>query len=236
MGHPRAVVMEEQPPLNLVEEGLGGLAAIAALDAAGIAQARAHYFAEVEKLQPVLPGQLLIDKSPLFLYRVPLIRRLFPRARIILALRHPCDVVLSCFMSNFRLNSAMSNFLRLEDAAAFYDLCFRHWTESRELFAPDVREIVYERLVEDVEAEVRPLLEWLGLGWDNSVLDHRGTALARGLITTASYSQVTEPIYRRAAGRWLRYRDHLAPVLDRLQPWASRFGYGDLKEEAARQR
>lgn len=227
MGHPETVVMEEQPPLNHVDEELGGLAALPAMDGAAVAAARRRYFEEVDKIQPVGPGKLLIDKSPLFLYRAPLIRRLFPRARIILALRHPCDVVLSCFMSNFKLNSAMSNFLRLEDAAAFYDLCFRHWQASRRLFPLSVHTVVYERLVEDVGAEVGPLLDWLGLARNAEMLDHRKTAKARGLITTASYSQVTEPIYTRAAGRWQRYRHHLAPALETLTPWAVEFGYGD---------
>lgn len=233
MGHPDAVVMEEQPPLNLVEQDLGGSAALPGLDAAAIAAARRRYFDEVEKIQPLPRGKLLVDKSPLFLYRAPLIHRLFPRARIILALRHPCDVILSCYMSNFRLNSAMANFLRLEDAAAFYDLCFTHWKLSRALFPLNVHTIVYERLVEDVGAEVGPLLDWLGLERNADMLDHQKTAKARGLITTASYSQVTEPIYKRAAGRWERYRRHLEPAFEKLAPWAVEFGYGDPRSGPA---
>jgi tetratricopeptide (TPR) repeat protein len=225
MGHPSTVVMEEQPPLNVVEEAIGGMNALPDLDAAAIAKARDHYFAEVAKIQPLAPSQVLIDKSPLFLYRLPLIKRLFPNAKIILALRHPCDVVLSCFMSNFRLNSAMANFLRIEDAAAFYDLCFRHWQQSRELFGADIYTVTYEKLVDNVEAEVRPLIDWLGLDWTDSLLDHTATARSRGLITTASYSQVTEPIYRRASGRWKRYEENLAPIIPVLQPWIDRFGY-----------
>lgn len=230
MGHPDAVVMEEQPPLNTVEEEIGGLAALPSLDAEGVSRARRRYFEEVEKLQPVGKGKTLVDKSPLFLYRGPLIHRLFPRAKIILALRHPCDVVLSCFMSNFRLNSAMSNFLRLEDAAEFYDLCFSHWKKARALLPLDVHTVVYERLVEDVAGEVGPLLDWLGLERNEEMLDHRKTAKARGLITTASYSQVTEPIYKRASGRWERYRAHLEPVFDTLAPWADEHGYGDPRK------
>ena len=225
MGHPATTVMEEQPPLNHVDHAIGGLAGIPALDAAGIARARAHYYEEVAKVATVPTRNLLIDKSPLFLNKVPLIRRLFPQARIILALRHPCDVLLSCFMSNFRLNSAMANFLRLDDAAEFYDLNFEHWQRSRALLDLNVHEVVYERLVEDVAAEVRPLFDFLGLDWHEAALDHRRTALARGLITTASYSQVTEPIYQRAAGRWERYRTHLEPILPALEPWVRKFGY-----------
>ena len=225
MGHPATTVMEEQPPLNFVEKAIGGLSALPALDAAAIASAQAHYYDEVAKVADLPAGNVLIDKSPLFLNKVPLIRWLFPRAKFILALRHPCDVLLSCFMSNFRLNSAMANFLRLDDAAEFYDLNFRHWERSRALFGPNVHSIVYERLVEDVEAEVRPLFDFLELDWHEAALDHRRTARARGLITTASYSQVTEPIYTRAAGRWQRYRRHLEPVLPALDPWVRKFGY-----------
>ena len=58
-----------------------------------------------------------------------------------------------------------------------------------------------------------------------SVLDNRGSAARRDHIRTASYSQVTEPIYRRSSGRWERYRAHLAPVLPILAPWAERMGY-----------
>ncbi len=225
MGHPDTVVLEEKPPLSLTDKAIGGLAAIPTLDALGIADARRHYFDEVNKIQEVETSSLLIDKSPLFLHKVPLIQRLFPNARFILALRHPCDVLLSCFMSNFRLNPAMSNFLRLDDAAEFYDLTFQHWERSRALFPINVHTIFYERLIDDVEGEVRPLFDFLGLEWHADALDHQRTAKKRGLITTASYSQVTEPIYKRAAGRWERYRPHLELILPVLEPWIAKFGY-----------
>ena len=227
MGHPGTIVIEEQPPLSHVDKRVGGLTAIPGLDAAAVTDARRFYYDEIAKVAPAPldPARMLVDKSPLFLSKAVLIQRLFPNARFILALRHPCDVLLSCFMSNFRLNDAMSNFLRLEDAAEFYDLTFQHWERARTLFPLNVHTIVYERLVEDVEAEVRPLFDFLGLDWREEALDHRATAKARGLITTASYSQVVEPIYKRAAGRWESYRRHLEPVLPVLRPWAEKFGY-----------
>jgi tetratricopeptide (TPR) repeat protein len=225
MGHPDTIVMEEQPPLNLVDRKLGGLKAIASLDSAGLDAARDHYYCEVEKIQPLEAGRMLVDKSPMFLIKAALIARLFPDARFILALRHPCDVLLSCFMSNFRLNSAMANFLQLDDAAEFYDLVFQHWEKARALLPLNVHTIVYERLVDNVEAEVRPLFDWLGLDWHEQALDHSSTAKARGLITTASYAQVTEPIYKRSSGRWTRYREQLEPIFPKLQPWVEKFGY-----------
>lgn len=227
MGHPNTIVLEEQPPLNHVDKQIGGTAALSTLDTAAVADARRLYFEEIAKVAPAPldPAKMLVDKSPLFLSKAALIQRLFPNARFILALRHPCDVLLSCFMSNFRLNNAMSNFLRLEEAADFYDLTFQHWERSRALFPLNVHTIVYERLIDDVETEVRPLFDFLQLDWHEAALDHRATAKARGLITTASYSQVVEPIYKRAAGRWERYRHHLEPILPTLQPWVEKFGY-----------
>ena len=225
MGHAETTVMEERPFLNKVDSVLGGLQVLPDLDADGIARARAQYFAAVDAAEGPNAAPLLIDKSPLFLQKVPLIMRLFPKARFILALRHPCDVLLSCYMSNFRLNSAMANFLRLEDAAAYYDLTFQHWRRSTALFPVAVHTVIYERLIADVEQEVRPLFDFLELDWDPQVLDHQRTARARGLITTASYSQVAEPIYTRASGRWTHYRHRLEPILPTLAPWIEHFDY-----------
>jgi tetratricopeptide (TPR) repeat protein len=225
MGHPDAVVLEEQPPLNHVDAMVGGIDALPHLDQATLDAARARYFDEVAKLSDWTPDKLLIDKSPMFLHKAALIHRLFPDARFILALRHPCDVVLSCFMSNFRLNSAMANFLRIEDAADFYDITFRHWEQANAILPLNVSRVVYEELIEDVEGVLRPLFDFLELPWNAKVLDHTKTARSRGLIKTASYSQVVEPIYNRASGRWLRYRSELAEVWPTLAPWAAKFGF-----------
>jgi len=225
MGHPRTVVMEEQPPLNIVDHEMGGQAQIPALDAAAATRWRDRYFEEVAKVATVEPGQMLIDKSPLFLHHVPLITRLFPNAKFILALRHPCDVLLSCYMANFKLNPAMANFLRFDDAATLYDQSFALWERARSLIPINVFTVVYEQLIDGVEGTVRPLFDFLGLEWSDAVLDHESTARNRGLIRTASYSQVTEPIYRRAAGRWRRYEEQLAPVIPIVRPWAEKWGY-----------
>ncbi|WP_070151649.1 tetratricopeptide repeat-containing sulfotransferase family protein [Sphingobium phenoxybenzoativorans] len=225
MGHDNVQVLEERPTLQKVEERLGGIARLADLSGEEVDDLRKLYFHEVSNHIERRPGALLVDKSPLHMTKAPLIQRLFPDAKFILALRHPCDVVLSCFITSFRLNNAMSNFLDLGTAAEFYNACFGYWEHCRSIIPIQVHPIFYEQMVNDSEAELRPLFDYLGLDWREGVLDHQRTAAARGLISTASYAQVTEPIYRRAAGRWTRYRDHLNPVLPVLQPWVERFGY-----------
>ncbi|HEX8623427.1 MAG TPA: sulfotransferase [Allosphingosinicella sp.] len=230
MGHPAVAVLEEEPILERVDAAAGGLDGLADLDSAATERLRDLYFAEAERLVPDLGGRTLIDKLPLNLLAQPLIRRLFPEARIVFALRHPCDVVLSCFMQSFEINDAMANFLDLADSARLYDLVLAFDRRCREVLALEAHTVRYEALVEDLEGEARALLYFLGLPWDPAVLDHRRTARARGTISTPSYSQVIRPIYREASGRWERYRAQMAPVLPLLAPWAIRLGYGDILE------
>jgi len=225
MGHPEVEVLEERPLFSRLEQEIGSLEAIAALDHEQIRDLRIRYWALAAGYVDLSGGKLLVDKSPLSLNRAVFIHRIFPNARFILALRHPADVVLSCFMASFRLNSSMANFLKLETAAEFYDLSFQTWANARSILPLDVQTVKYEQVVQDVEAELRPVVEGLGLIWDANILEHQRTAGARGVISTASYAQVTQPLYRGAVDRWKRYRKHLEPVLPTLEPWAKKFGY-----------
>ena len=225
MGHPDVAVMEEKPVLNAVSRALEGFEAIASLDGQGVREAQNRYFADSVRVGADFARKVLIDKNPLHLMQVPLIHRLFPDARFILALRHPADVILSCYFTNFRPTPSLANFLRLDTAAEFYDLAFAMWERSRECMEIGVHTVVYEQLVDDPEAQLRSLAEFLGLEWRDDMLEHQKTAESRGMITTASYAQVTEPIYRSSAGRWKRYRAQLEPVLPVLRPWAEKFGY-----------
>ena len=152
---------------------------------------------------------------------------MFPGAKIIFAQRHPCDAVLSGFMQSFVMNDAMASFLTIEDAADLYDAVMSGWRAILERFDLSVQTIVYERLVVDAEAQLRPLIDFLGLPWNERVLAHTETAKERGAIITPSYHQVTEPLNARAVGRWRRYEKQLEPVLSVLLPWAEWLGYGN---------
>jgi tetratricopeptide (TPR) repeat protein len=225
MGHPETHVLEEEPILQRVGEALGDFALLPGLEAGEAERLRALYFAELDAFDPGARDRMVVDKLPLNILGAPLIHRLFPEAKLIFAERHPCDVVLSCFMQNFDVNDAMANFLDLGDAARLYDLVLGFWTRCRALLPLDVHVLRYEALVADKAKEMRALLAFLGLEWDDGVLDNQGTAIRRGPIATPSYAQVAQPIYGRASGRWQRYRAELAPVLPILAPWAERMGY-----------
>ena len=225
MNLPALHVFEEQPILHHAETGLGDLARIGEITTAEANALRARYFEAATRIAPEHQGKTIVDKFPLHMARMPIIHRLFPDAKVVFVERHPCDVVLSCFMANFQLNRAMANMTTLEDAARLYDAAQQAWTRATELLPIEVKRIRYEAMIYDLETEMRALLAFLGLEWDASVLDNRGSAARRAHIRTASYSQVTEPIYRRAVARWERYRAQLEPIIPIVAPWAERMGY-----------
>lgn len=223
MGLDDLCVLEERPMMTEVARMIGNHD-IAASTPQQIATLRDAYFATA-KAHGWDSARWLVDKHPLNMARVPLILRLFPQARFILAERHPADVVLSCFMANFTLNHAMRSFTDLEETARTYDAAFTAWRRAADLFAPAAHAVRYERLVEDPRAELQPLTHWLGLAWNDRLLAHEETARTRTRVRTASYAQIGEKLYTRARGRWQRYADQLAPVMPILAPWAERMGY-----------
>ena len=225
MNVPNFHVMEELPVVRQIEHALGAQSRIAEIDTAEANRLRRLYFTSLEVIAPCEPGKTIIDKYPLHMARMPVIHRVFPDAKIIFVERHPCDVVLSCFMANFQLNRAMRHFSTLADAADLYNVVFTAWSRARALLPLNVHIIRYENMVADLETEMRSLLDFLGIAWDPSVLDNRQAASKREHIRTASYAQVTEPIYKRSSGRWRRYRSQLEPVLPVLKPWVDLMGY-----------
>lgn len=225
MNIPSLHVLEEQPVVRAVQAELGDPERLETLTSEEANRLRRHYFETLGRISPAGPGQRVVDKFPLHMARMAVIHRLFPDAKVIFVERHPYDSVLSAFMASFELNPAMLSFTTLEGSARLYDAAATAWTRAETLLPLDVHHVRYERMIGDLEGEMRGLLGFLGLPWDDRVLDNQASAARRGHIRTASYAQVGQPIYSRAIGRWERYRDQLEPVLPILAPWAERMGY-----------
>ena len=227
--HPEALVVEEKHMVESLRKRIGGLATIdllTRLDDNQIAGLREAYSEELcSQVKPDDSHKLIIDKLPLNITDVGLIHRVFPDSRFILALRHPCDCVLSCFMQNFQLNDAMANFLTLRQSARLYDAVMNLWVEYNNTLDLDVGILKYEDLVQDLQGTAEPLLNFLGLEWHDNLLNYQQTALSRGIIKTPSYNQVTQGLYTQAIGRWKNYHDQMKGIVPLLEPWAKRFGY-----------
>lgn len=225
MGHPQLCIAEEKPMLDRIVREMGGHGRLWGLDPDELDRLRTLYFDEAERHVDALGDRILVDKQPFAMAEAPLIHRLFPAARFVFVQRHPCDAVLSCFITRFEPNSALANFTTLEGTAILYEQTMRLWSKSRAVLPMTAHFVRYERLVEEPEAEMRALLNFLGLEWRDAMLDHVATATRRRFIGTPSYAQVAEPLYDRSIGRWRRYRAQMEPVLPRLDTWIDRLGY-----------
>jgi hypothetical protein len=227
-GHPAIVSLEEIDHLSAATPGWldndAALRRLATLDAATAEVARAQYWRRVEASVPGgVAGRTVVDKLPLHSVALPVIAKLFPDAKILLALRDPRDVVLSCFRRRFQINAAMFEFLTLDGAAAYYDQVMRLVQRCREIMPLAMREVRHETLVRDFDAEVGAVLAFLGLDWDPAVRDF--AARIGGRFRTPSDVQLTRGLTDSGIGQWCRYAVHLAPVLPVLAPWVERFGY-----------
>jgi tetratricopeptide (TPR) repeat protein len=227
--HPRVSTLEERDSLADASRELiladHGFERWADLPDADIERLRSLYWQQVAAgLSGPPSGDVFVDKLPLNAIYLPLIHRLFPSAKIILAVRDPRDVVLSCFQQRFGMNAAMFQLLRLDTAAAYYDAVMTLVAASRAKLPLNLHVFKYEVLVADFDSEVGALLDFLELDWQDSVRDYATTAKTR-TIATPSASQVVQPIYRSAQGKWRKYRRYLEPYLPTLEPWVRTFGY-----------
>lgn len=236
--HPALLGLEEKATVSPVVEAFermsdGSPDALARLDDVQVESLRQLYFAELAKHVPPDSQRQVVDKLPLNTVNTHLIWRLFPNARFILAIRHPCDACFSCFMQNFTINEAMASFFTLERTAQVYNAVMRTWVEAESLLPLRYHRIRYEDLVDDFEGQTRALLDFLGVGWSEAVRGHVEHAARRGTINTPSYHQVTQPIYRDARFRWKRYAMHFGDALPWLRLYIDYFGYGEALDMEA---
>jgi len=227
--HPEVLVVEEKPMVETMLIQLKGDATpdlLTRLNDKQIDKMREVYWEELlchEKLDG--SHRIIIDKLPLNIIHIGLINRVFPDAKFILALRHPYDCVLSCFMQCFELNDAMANFLTLQQSAKLYDAVMNLWTHYNNALDLEVGISKYEDLVQNLQGTAESLLNFLGLDWHDNLLNYQQTALSREWISTPSYNQVTQSLYTQAIGRWKNYRDQINVIASPLKPWAEKFGY-----------
>jgi tetratricopeptide (TPR) repeat protein len=228
---PRAdlVTVEEKPTIERVIDLHGlqalGCRAVDAMSAEARSALRQRYRQFLGSWIPRQWQGPVIDRMPLRLIHAALIHQLFPRARFVLAQRHPCDVVLSNFIQIFEPGDALVHCNTLASTAQLYDQVMALWARIEPLLGDRVVRIRYEDLVERPESELARLCQALGVDFDPAVLERDRRVAAAGRVRTASYQQVHEPLYSRAVGRWRRYADRFEPYLDQLDPHAARMGY-----------
>jgi tetratricopeptide (TPR) repeat protein len=230
--HPDVVTADEKELIGALRAQMttlysGGSAPelLPQLEREDVRRLRAEYWKQAEALmQASLGDRVFVDKLPLNLIDLPLINVLFPDARVIVALRDPRDVCLSCFQQRFGLNPAMINFLWWERTAEYYAAVMDLWLHLRDLVTVEYLEIRYEDTVDDFERQARRLIDFLGVAWDDGVLAFHEQARQR-FVSTPSFSAVSQKVHRGALARWRNYPTAIERVSDTLARFVTAFGY-----------
>ena len=168
--------------------------------------------------------KIMLDKNPSPTNSLHLWLRLFPELKVIIALRDPRDVIISCYLQNLPLNPATANFLSLERTAKHYADLMDVWLRFRELGGFDWMEMRYHEVVANSEDEGRRVTEFLGLQWHPQQAGHQEIA-AKKILHSPTYFEAARPVYKKAVDRWRNYSSALAPIQDRLAPYCRAFGY-----------
>src|SRR5262249_33981403 len=173
----------------------------------GLDELRDYYLNRVDRLGVVEAGAAwFTDKMPLNETHLGLIALLFPRAPMIHVVRHPLDIMLSVFSNN--LTHGFQCASPLETAALHYRGVMELVEHYRPVLPLRSLPIRYEDIVDDQAASVRRMLEFIGEPFDQACVSfHENQRYAR----TASYAQVTEPLYDRSRSRYRHYRKSMHP-------------------------
>jgi tetratricopeptide (TPR) repeat protein len=228
--HPLLQSMDEQPFLSrcvarVTEQGIRYPTELGKLTDRDVRDIRALYWDGVRNRLPLAQDRRLVDKNPMNMALLPIICRVFPDAPIILAIRHPCDTVLSCFLQHFPSDLALLG-RDLTALAKSYSRAFGFWYSQWALLRPHTHELKYEQLIADFSTEVDRLCAFLQLPRHAAMLAPGEHARTKGFISTPSYAQVLEPVSNRSVGRWQHYERHFgSEALTLLTPWIERWGY-----------
>ncbi len=158
-------------------------------------------------------GALVTDKMPVNFLYIGMIRLMFPRARIIHCRRNPIDTCLSCYQQNFTgLQKFAYDLRELGQYYRLYQSLMSHWQQQ---LPGAIHDCDYESLVSNPEEQIRALLAYCELDWDDHCLSFYDT---RRTVNTASIAQVRRPIYKNSVSRWRNYEKYLSPLLEVLNP------------------
>jgi hypothetical protein len=165
-------------------------------------------------------GKALLDKNPAQTVWLPAFLRAFPELRVLIVLRDPRDVIISLYFQDHR----NTNYFTFEQLAQHYVSVMDVWLAVREWEELTWLETRYEDLVADLTKEGGRATGFMGLEWDEN--QTRFYERNRGkTVLSNNYRDVTQPVYKRAVGRWRAYEKELAPILPMLEPYCRKFGY-----------
>ncbi|WP_143735534.1 tetratricopeptide repeat-containing sulfotransferase family protein [Microbulbifer mangrovi] len=171
-----------------------------------------RYLQELHERVPKKSSDFILDKNPMNFLYVGLIRLALPGARIVHLCRNPMDTCYAVYKTQFR-NAYPFSYDQVEMANYYmkYRELMGYW---RTLEGVEFLDLNYEDLVDQFDAQTQRLYEFCGLDWSTDV--QQFYLNGRQGTSTASASQVRQPVYRSSVGKWKRFERQLQPMWDRL--------------------
>jgi hypothetical protein len=154
-----------------------------------------------------------IDKMPNNFAHIGLIKLILPNAKIIDARRHPMSACFSGFKQLFTTGQAFT--YGLENIGKYYIDYIKLMDHWHSVLPQQVLTVNYEEVVNDFENQVRKILSFCGLAFEQSCLEFYNNQRA---VNTASSEQVRQPIYQSGLNAWSAYEEHLMPLKNTLKP------------------
>lgn len=154
----------------------------------------------------------ITDKMPFNMMMIGLIKITLPKAKIIHCVRDPRDTCLSIYKQNFTTANYRFAY-NLKTLGQFhnqYRMLMTHW---HQVMPGAIYDMSYESLTRNPEAEIRKLLSACDLEWQDSCLNFEKST---GVVKTASFYQVRQPMYTSSVKLWEQYQEFLQPLFDEL--------------------
>ena len=222
-------IMHQDAYLPLIRDFPDRTSILQALDLVppnAIRQARDNYFRCMELfLRQKIDSRLLVDKNPALNLMIPMVVRIFPETKFLIALRDPRDVMVSCFIQNLPLTTPVgAAYLSLEGTVNQYANVMGFLLEMLPRVGNQWMYVRYEEMVEDLPTVAKSALALLGLDFEDNVLKFYEHARAKP-VKSRSQEDVQKPLYRKAVGRWRNYQKYLEPYLPALERFVKAFNY-----------
>ncbi len=156
----------------------------------------------------------VIDKMPHNFLYLGLIYQIFPNCKIIHCKRNPIDTCLSIFSKPFNVtHSYSSDFDDLAHHYLHYQRIMKHW---KQVLPNSIYEINYEKIISNSNEEVKKLIQFCGLDWEEDCLNFHQT---KRKVITASKDQVNKPLYTSSIERWKKYFPDVEPLVASLNKY-----------------
>jgi tetratricopeptide (TPR) repeat protein len=198
-------------------EGVNYPEAMRELGPSNIAMLGAEYL-QLARMHRRTGAPRFIDKMPNNFPNVGLIALALPNARIIDARRHPLDACLSCWRQLFAKGQNFTyDLTEIGEYYLQYQRMMDHWAA---VLPGRVLTVQYEEVVTDFDSQVRLMLEFCGLSWQDACLRFYESSRP---VRTPSSEQVRQPIYDRSIGHWRHYERHVGELIDVIEPIRDRY-------------